>query len=127
MQREAAERILGPTLFGLLIQPWFVASIMHRFKATDFMPRPRVEVVLLRLRKRGPPLLTPRAARTYVGLLEASFGAPTIEHALRPLIGRKRFRRLARDLNLDPRSVPSAVPLRAWLALAQDSNVTTMR
>ena len=60
MQREAAEMFLGEaheSLRSLLLKPWFEAAIVHRFERRDFMPAPRVDVVMLRLRKRGPPLV----------------------------------------------------------------------
>lgn len=60
MQREAAEMFLGEpheSLRTLLLKPWFEAEIVHRFERRDFMPAPRIDVVMLRLRKRGPPLV----------------------------------------------------------------------
>ena len=61
VQREAAWRFLGSpraTLPSALLHPWFDATICHQFKRRDFRPAPQVESVLLRLRKRGPPLLS---------------------------------------------------------------------
>src|SRR5712664_2835245 len=60
MQKEAAERFLGKrgeSLYAVLLKPWFEPEIVHRFKRSDFVPAPRVDVVMLRLRKRGPPLI----------------------------------------------------------------------
>src|SRR6266481_5189361 len=60
MQKEAAERFLGKrgeSLYAVLLKPWFEPEIVHRFKRNDFVPAPRVDVVMLRLRKRGPPLI----------------------------------------------------------------------
>ena len=68
VQREAAARIAGSPrelLYGLLLKPWFEPSVVHRFRRTDFAPVPRVEAVLLRLRKRGPPLVGPRESQLY--------------------------------------------------------------
>ena len=60
MQKEAAEMFLGEpraSLRSLLLKPWFSLEITHRFQRRDFTPAPRVDVVMLRLRKRGPPLV----------------------------------------------------------------------
>jgi 23S rRNA (adenine-N6)-dimethyltransferase len=68
VQREAAARYRGvpdETLVGLLLKPFFAASVVHRFRRDDFVPAPSVEVVMLRLRKRGPPLVAPDDARAY--------------------------------------------------------------
>src|SRR5215213_7675673 len=56
VQREAADRFLGiprQTLVAVLLQPWFQPTVVHRFLPVDFAPRPGVEVVLLRLRRRS--------------------------------------------------------------------------
>src|SRR5579864_7924255 len=60
MQKQAAEMFLGQpheSLRAVLLKPWFEMEIVHRFRRRDFMPVPRVDVVMLRLRKRGPPLV----------------------------------------------------------------------
>ncbi|MHB8575337.1 MAG: ribosomal RNA small subunit methyltransferase A, partial [Dehalococcoidia bacterium] len=60
VQREAAERFMGRptgTLVATLLHPWFAIDVRHRFQHRDFDPPPGVEVVLLRLAKRGPPLV----------------------------------------------------------------------
>jgi 23S rRNA (adenine-N6)-dimethyltransferase len=142
VQREAAERVLGwpsETLFGMLTKPWFEASIMHRFRRTDFRPIPRVDVVFLRLRKRGPPLVSAAEADFYRNLVTFSFMAakPTVEAALAPLVGHRRLRLLG----LAPHATPSNVPVETWIALTRalspsreircglqlGSNVTTRR
>jgi hypothetical protein len=37
------------TLIATLLRPWFEPAIVHRFRRTDFVPAPHVEVVMLRL------------------------------------------------------------------------------
>jgi 16S rRNA A1518/A1519 N6-dimethyltransferase RsmA/KsgA/DIM1 with predicted DNA glycosylase/AP lyase activity len=46
------------SLRAVLLKPWFNVEIMHQFRRKDFVPEPRVEVVMLRLHKRGPPLVS---------------------------------------------------------------------
>src|SRR5690349_17367492 len=68
VQLEAAQRFLGVprcTLVAVLMFPWFEATVVHAFKRRDFVPAPRVEVVMLRLRKRGPPLVESERAQVY--------------------------------------------------------------
>jgi 23S rRNA (adenine-N6)-dimethyltransferase len=68
MQREAAEALLGApreSLRSLLLKPWFEAEVVHRFRRSDFMPLPHVDVVMLRLRKRGPPLVSSREGQCF--------------------------------------------------------------
>lgn len=51
------------TLVSVLLAPWFDASIIHEFRRSDFTPVPSVDVVMLRLRKRGPSIHTLLAGR----------------------------------------------------------------
>ncbi len=123
VQREAALRLTGPTLLGNQLKPWFAPTIIHAFKRTDFAPPPRVDVVFLRLRKRGPPLAHDRAL--YCMLLARCFGAPTMLQALRPLFGRTGSLRIARDTGFSAHAGAARLSFEQWLALY--SNVTTRR
>jgi 23S rRNA (adenine-N6)-dimethyltransferase len=76
LQREAAERYLGTprrTLTAALLAPSFAFEVLHRFSPGDFMPAPDVGVVLLRTRKRSPPLVPARDAQLYRDVVVASF------------------------------------------------------
>jgi 23S rRNA (adenine-N6)-dimethyltransferase len=76
VQQEAAERFVGVprcTLVAALTFPWFEATVVHAFERRDFLPAPRVEVVMLRLRKRGPPLMTRQHAQVYRDFVVAVF------------------------------------------------------
>lgn len=124
LQREAAERYIGSprqTLSALRIAPWFSVESVHRFKKTDFVPVPGVDVVLLRVRKRGPPLVPARDAQPYLDLVVAVFAAwrPSVGRSLSDAIGSRAATRLLRTANVDPASRPSAIPLSRWLALYQ--------
>lgn len=121
VQRQAAERFVGrptTTLVSALLAPRFEASVVHRFHRTDFTPIPRVEVVLLRLRKRGPPLLAPSDARAYRDFVVHVFAGrnSSLLHRLALLVGPRCARRLLNDLRIagcNPAQIP---PLR-WLQL----------
>ena len=122
LQRGAAERYVGAprqTLAALLIAPWFNAEIVHRFARTDFVPSPAVDVVLLRLRKRGPPLVAPRRARLYRDLTTAAFTTreSSVGGALAQVLGSRVARRLLAEARIDPGSMPSAIGRAAWLRL----------
>jgi 23S rRNA (adenine-N6)-dimethyltransferase len=122
VQREAAERITGSprqTLFGLLRQPWFEPRIVHHFRRTDFAPPPRVEVVFLRLRKRGPPLVADVHAEYYRQFVSLCFeaSARSVGGPLESLLGRQRLARIARDARLETESRVSAVPFEVWLRI----------
>jgi 23S rRNA (adenine-N6)-dimethyltransferase len=120
VQRQAAERVIGEprrTLFSLLLEPWFEPTIVHRFRHTDFEPAPGVEVVLLRLRKRGPPLIGPRRAQRFRDFVVHAFTTHdrTLDGALGPLLGQRRWRRVAARLGLDVATGPTALSFDQWL------------
>lgn len=122
LQREAAERYLGrprQTLAALLIAPWFSVDIVHRFACYDFVPVPAVDVVLARLRKRGPPLVRIREAQSYRDFLVTCFAEwrPTVGRSLSDTLGPRISTRLLRAAEIDPSARPSEIPLAAWLRL----------
>jgi 23S rRNA (adenine-N6)-dimethyltransferase len=122
LQREAAERFIGSprqTLAALQIAPWFSIALLHRFKRTDFAPAPAVDVVFVRVHKRGPPLLRPGDAQLYRDLVATVFTAwrPSVGRTLSDVIGARPAARLLASAGVDPTSRPSTIPLSGWLAL----------
>ncbi len=122
LQREAADRYRGEprqTLAALLIAPWFALRIVHRFARSDFVPAPAVDVVMVRLRKRGPPLVAPRHGQLYRDLVTASFVSrrPDIGASLRHILGRSVSGRLLGTARIAPQAFPSEVSAVAWLRL----------
>lgn len=122
MQREAADRYSGlpsETLYALLLKPWFAPMIVHRFRRDDFHPVPGVDVVMLRLRKRGPPLVAPSGRRLYRDFVTACFTAwrPSISTALVRAVGRRAARQMLGSVAVDPSVRPSEVRFTAWLEL----------
>ncbi len=122
VQREAAARYCGvpeETLVGLLLKPFFAPSVVHHFNGADFAPTPGVEVVMLRLRKRGPPLVALIEAQAYRNLVVSGFTAwrPTIGAALARPLGTKAARRLLDAADVDRALRPAQVPFDAWLSL----------
>lgn len=118
MQREAAERFTGSprvTLPAALLHPWFERSIGYRFQAADFVPPPRVDVVLLRFNKRGPPLVSRAKAASYRDFVTFGFTAwqPTILDAYRHVFGGRRLAAIA-GAGLDLHKKPSEMPLDDW-------------
>lgn len=122
VQREAAERFTGrprATLAALLLEPWLEPSVTHRFRRCDFDPEPGVDVVMLRLRKRGPPLVCRADAPLYRDFVAAVFTSwrPTALAGLETLAGREQARAMARRAGLGAAATPSEVPFEQWLAL----------
>lgn len=122
MQQEAAERFLGQpreTLRSLLLKPWFEMEVVHRFRRSDFVPAPQVDVIMLRLRKRGPPLVNLKQKQCYRDFVVYSFTAwqPMLGSILKGLFTRQQLKHLSRELALDCEAAPTAVTFEQWLNL----------
>ncbi len=122
LQTEAADRYCGrprETVASLLLAPFFEATIVHRFRRDDFAPVPGVDVVMLRLRKRGPPLVTRQHRRLYRDFVVSGFTAwrPSIGGAFERRLGPRVTHRLLAAVQLDRDRRPSDVPFAMWLRL----------
>ena len=127
MQREAAMRFVGRprgTLIATLLRPWFEPAIVHRFRRTDFVPAPHVEVVMLRLHKRGPPLVQIADAQLYRDFVVSMFTARerSVVESLGRLVGSLRARRVAAQAGLDPLATPSEIAFECWLEVFNTLN-----
>jgi 23S rRNA (adenine-N6)-dimethyltransferase len=122
MQREAAYKFLGmphESLYAVLLKPWFVGNIVHIFRREDFTPDPRVDVVMLRLRKRGPPLIRRADKQLYRDFVVYSFTAwrPTLVNILKDIFTPRQLKHLSRATGFDSSAPPSAVTFEQWLQL----------
>lgn len=122
MQREAADVLLGrphESLRSILCKPWFETETVYRFQRTDFDPAPRVDVVMLRLRKRGPPLVSPRDKQCFRDFVVHVY---TTRHsqpmtALQSVFTRQQLRHVRHDLGLDANATPTSIAFEQWLDL----------
>ena len=74
VQREAAQKWAGlgyETLASVLLKNHFVVDVPVAIDRTDFDPRPNVDCVLLRLRRRARPCVEPRG---FEALVRRGFG-----------------------------------------------------
>jgi len=124
VQLEAARRYTGypsETLYALLLKPWFEPGVVHRFRRRDFTPAPAVDVVMLRLRKRGPPLVDPDRQQLYRDFVVAIFTAwrPSMRTALAHAIGSSAAGQLLSRAGLTGAERPSQVTFARWLTMFQ--------
>jgi 23S rRNA (adenine-N6)-dimethyltransferase len=120
VQREAAARFLGEprgTLVALLLAPWFESSIFHRFRRQDFSPVPRVDVVMLRLRRRERPLVAPDDTRFFRDFAVFAFTAwqPSLRDVLARLLSGTDTAAIERQAGTCLSRPPSALAVPEWL------------
>lgn len=122
MQKEAAEMFLGKPhelLRTILLKPWFEMEIIHRFKRQDFIPAPRVDVVMLRLRKRGPPLVHSADRQYFRDFVVHIFSnrQPKLGTTLKSIFTRQQLKYVKRELGFDLDVTPTSIPFEQWLNL----------
>lgn len=122
VQKEAAERFLGEpceSLYAVLLKPWFELSIVHRFRRSDFVPKPRVDVVMFRLRKRGPPLIAQSEQQLFRDFVVYCFTTPqpSLGSTLKGIFSHQQVRQLCKTLGLDDTVTPTRMHFEQWLCL----------
>src|SRR5260370_16453466 len=122
MQKEAAERFLGKrgeSLYAVLLKPWFEPEIVHRFKRNDFVPAPSVDVVMLRLRKRGPPLIKRNDTQMFHDFVVYGFTAwqPSLRSTFKGIFTARHFNHIATILDFDLDATPTSIRFEQWLGL----------
>jgi len=130
MQREAADKFLGQpraSLYAVLLAPWFETDIIHRFRRHDFLPEPRVDVVMLRLRKRGPPLVSHNDRQRFRDFVVYGFTAwrPALSDVFKDIFTFKQIKRVVKDTGIDFDGTPSSLTCEQWLALFASFKQTT--
>ncbi len=122
MQKEAAHRFLGipqESLYAILLKPTFELEVLYQFRRSDFVPAPRVDVVLLRLRKRGPPLLTRKENFLFRDFVVYSFtnSQSSLRSALKRLFTPHQLKKLSSDLDQNFDTPPTILSFEHWLRL----------
>lgn len=122
MQKEAAEMFLGEareSLRSLLLKPWFEMAIVHHFQRQDFMPAPRVDVVMLRLRKRGPPLIQHTDKQCFRDFLVHGFTSWQSKRRspLSALFTRPQRKYIYSALGIDLHGTQTSLSFEQWLSL----------
>jgi 23S rRNA (adenine-N6)-dimethyltransferase len=115
VQREAAQKWAGlgyETLASVLLKNQFVVDVPVAIHRTDFDPRPNVDCVLLRLRRRARPCVEPRG---FEALVRRGFGNGRGTVA-RNLGGRAGAQRLA-AAGISRDALPHELSFEQWLAL----------
>lgn len=122
IQEDAARKYTGQpveSLYAVLLKPWFEPAIFYRFKRSDFKPAPRVDVVMLRLRKRNPPLIAPSDAQLFRDFVVYGFTAwkPSLRDAYQDVFTQQQLEQMRGNLGIDPEATPTEIPFEQWLIL----------
>jgi 23S rRNA (adenine-N6)-dimethyltransferase len=122
IQQEAANTLLGQpheSLRSILLKPWFSLETIHRFQRSDFLPEPQVDVVMLRLRKRGPPLVSHTRRQHFRDFAVYTFTArqPTLAGTLKTLFTGPQLKHISRAVGFTADTTPTSLTFQQWLTL----------
>lgn len=122
MQKEAAEKFSGypnETQFSILAKPLFDIQIVRALQRIDFEPMPRVDSVLLQLKKRPSSLLQPEDMFLYQRFVRYGFGTwkNSLKLIFKPIFTYQQWKHLAKDLNFPLNAIPSKLTFEQWLGL----------
>jgi len=132
MQKEAAKKFSGSpreTLFSVLVKPFFDLQILLQLKRTDFWPIPKVESVMLSIKRRPNPLIAVRDAEGYREFVQYGFGRwkPNLKLAFKNVFTYKQWKRLAHDLEFPLNATPTELNIQQWLGLYHGFSCTRRR
>jgi 23S rRNA (adenine-N6)-dimethyltransferase len=124
LQKEAAKKFSGSpreSLFSLLVKPFFEFQILSHLKRTDFCPVPRVDSVLLSIKRRTSPQIETQDIALYRDFVQYGFGRwkPNLKLAFKSVFTYKQWKRLARDLDFPLNATPTELSFEQWLGLYQ--------
>ncbi len=124
MQAEAARKFagalpFGETQFSVLAKPYHTIQIQRELRRTDFEPVPAVDSVLLHIRKRAAPLISPAEAGLYREFVRFGFGAwkKNLKITYKRVFSYPQWKHLSRDLGFPLDAVPSQLSFEQWLGL----------
>ena len=81
VQKQFARKLLAnhtafTSQLGMRIAPWWTVRIRRPLRRTDFWPHPNVDTVLLELKPREEPMLTPERRNDYECFVERMYSDP---------------------------------------------------
>jgi 16S rRNA A1518/A1519 N6-dimethyltransferase RsmA/KsgA/DIM1 with predicted DNA glycosylase/AP lyase activity len=121
LQREAAEKYAGKrhAAVSLMLKPWYVIEIVHAFSPEDFVPRPGVETVALRVAPRDVTLLPAGERINWDAFVRYAFARSkaSARQTFRNLVSNLQWRLICRDQSIAAGAVLADLSLEQWLAI----------
>jgi 16S rRNA A1518/A1519 N6-dimethyltransferase RsmA/KsgA/DIM1 with predicted DNA glycosylase/AP lyase activity len=94
-------------------------ELVRHLRRTDFSPVPNVEIALLRIKQRKPPLVQQHEAAAYRQFVAFGFrrGKANLRLTFKPVFTYPQWTRLADQLHFARDALPSELALTQWLGL----------
>jgi 23S rRNA (adenine-N6)-dimethyltransferase len=126
VQKESALKYIGSplskeTLFSVMIKPWFELSVEYNFQRSDFEPRPNIDIVLLRIRKRETPVIQENQTTQYKDFVSYAFNRsnPNLKKGMKDVFTSSQFSRIIQSLHVSDSVTPTQLSFDLWIELFQ--------
>ena len=125
VQKEAAKKFVGQPyakrnqMVSLFLKPWFELRTIYHFKKTDFYPIPKVNVVLMKIKKRGNPLIEEKQTQIYRDFIVYGFThfKSNLKNTFKKIFTYEQFKRLSYNLKIEKSLLPTDLTFEQWLGL----------
>ena len=122
VQEDIANRYSGipkETESSVLVKPRFEVTILRKFRKIDFIPAPSLEIVLLNLKIRKRPLISPLEENIYRNFIKFSFeaGKKGLDSGYTNIFTNEQWKRISKDLDVKLSIKPTELNFNQWLQL----------
>ena len=124
IQKEAALKFAGfpyykESQYSLLLKPVFELKIISKLRKSDFQPQPKVDTVLLQIKKRVKPLVNNEYTQLYRNFIVYAFGQwkPTLRGGLKEIFSGTQLNKLSQNLNFHRNVKPTDLRFEQWLGI----------
>jgi 16S rRNA A1518/A1519 N6-dimethyltransferase RsmA/KsgA/DIM1 with predicted DNA glycosylase/AP lyase activity len=122
LQREAADKYAGNgrmSAVSLMLGPWFEMELVRSLAPAEFVPRPRVESVALRIVRVAKPALADSERSQWNSFVRYALGRskPDAKKTLRNVLSGLQWRLLSRDLGIARGAPLSTLSLQQWISI----------
>ncbi|MCG8514426.1 MAG: 23S ribosomal RNA methyltransferase Erm [Halanaerobiales bacterium] len=126
MQREAAWKYAGSpyyheSLSSLLLKPYFDLELIHQFQKTDFIPVPRVNIVMLQLKKKKGLWPERKQSSLYQDFIAYVFRQSNqgLKNKCKNIFSYQQLKSLSRNCGFNLRANPTDLSFDQWYQLFQ--------
>lgn len=124
VRKELAYRLFVPyreNQFSLMHKPWFNFSIFHHFNRNDFSPATKVNIVMIRFKKRSDMVLSLSEKPNYQKFIQLGFGhGLEVFKNLNRVYGYNKTLNTIRKLQIKKDARPSQLSLQQWINLYRE-------
>jgi 23S rRNA (adenine-N6)-dimethyltransferase len=117
-QEEAAKHLISRSLLSIIIGVNFEVSIIHEFRYDNFVPKPGVHVILLRIKKIESKIPKNKQEK-FNDFLTYFYNQPkpNISQSMGKVVGKEKINNFAQQNKISYRQKPSELTIDNWITI----------